>query len=63
MNNSALAKQELKLFRQYRIRSQSENKTGFMSSIAHRFISLGFSLFFLKIIEQPVLRDSSLFST
>jgi len=54
MNNSALLKQELKLFRHYRIRSQIQIKTGFMSSIAHRFISLGFSLFFLEIIGHPV---------
>lgn len=35
MNNLALCKQELELFRHYRIRSQSQKKTTFMSSIAH----------------------------
>lgn len=32
MHNLALCKQEFKLFRHYRIRSQSQNKTNFMSS-------------------------------
>lgn len=35
LHNLALCKQEFKLFRHYRIRSQSQNKTNFMSSISH----------------------------
>lgn len=53
IHNLALCKQELTLFRDYRIRSQSQNETSFMSSIAHTFIR--FSPFFLKIIGQPML--------
>lgn len=35
IHNLTLCKQELMLFRHYRIRSQSQNKTSFMSCISH----------------------------